>query len=123
MIGRTTGILSPRDFLADASFLAGVEGDRELLRRIDAALAAPRWQLYLGRKAFPPGRPVRLLDGLRDEDLGEALRSYPCEVAAGRLRLVIDDVTGSEVRNDVPLSFAERQFATRRVSTEWMEVA
>lgn len=123
VIGRTAGILSPRYFLADASFLAGLEGEEALLQTLDVALAAPRWQLYLGRKALPPGRPVRLLDGLRESDLRTALRTYPCESRYGRVRLVLDDPGGSEVRNDVPLSFAERRFATRRVTTEWMEVA
>ncbi|MBV9282678.1 MAG: type I-E CRISPR-associated protein Cas5/CasD, partial [Chloroflexi bacterium] len=64
-----------------------------------------------------------LSDGLREEDLQAALRSYPSESPGGRVRLVVDDAAGSEVRNDVPLSFAERRFATRRVTTEWLEVA
>lgn len=122
MIGRTTGILSPRYFIADASFLVGLEGDAGLLRALDSALTAPRWQLYLGRKAFPPGRPVRILDGFREEDLETALQSYPCESQDDRVRLVVDDPMGSEVRTDVPVSFAERRFATRRVKTVWMEV-
>jgi CRISPR system Cascade subunit CasD len=122
IIGRRTGILSPRYFLADASFLVGLEGDRALLERLDAALAAPRWQLYLGRKAFPPGRSVRLPDGLREEDLETALRMYPCESKSERVRLVTDDPMGSEVRTDVPLSFAERRFAARRVTTAWTQV-
>lgn len=121
-IGWTTGILSPRYFLADASFLVGLEGDVGLLRELDAALTAPHWQLCLGRKAFPPGRTVRLPDGLREEGLVVSLRLYPCASGESRVKLVVDDPGGSEVRTDVPMSFAERRFATRRVTTTWVEV-
>ena len=121
--GRTTGILSPRYYLSDAAFLAGLEGSEALLEHIDAALQAPRWQLYLGRKAFPPAAPVRLDDGMRHESLGEGLRAYPYAGGEARVRLVLEDDTGSDIRNDVPVSFADRRFTTRRVRTEWMEVA
>jgi CRISPR system Cascade subunit CasD len=120
-IGRTTAILSPRFFLADASFLAGLEGDAGLIGRLDEALARPTWQIFLGRKSFPPGRQVRLLDGIREEALETALREYPYEGRDQRLRLVVDDPDGPEVRNDVPISFATRHFALRRVTTTWME--
>jgi CRISPR system Cascade subunit CasD len=122
MIGRTTGILSPRYFLADASFLVGLEGDAELLRAVDRAVESPRWQLYLGRKAFPPARQLRLPEGLQDEELSATLRSYPREGGGARVRIVVDDPEGSEVRNDVPLSFAARRYAVRRVTTIWTEV-
>lgn len=131
-------VLSTRYYLADAEFLVGLEGDRRLLEEINAALARPRWQLFLGRKAFLPGAPVRLPDdgqwgpGLRDEDLETVLKSYPwlgCwdrrrrePEPKGRLRLVIepdgdvDDGSLRETRMDVPLSFAERRFASRIVT-------
>jgi len=59
--------VSDRYYLADAAFLVGLEGSPELLAKIYDALKSPHWVLYLGRKAFPPGRPVWLKDGLRDE--------------------------------------------------------
>jgi CRISPR system Cascade subunit CasD len=76
-------VVSQRYYLADADFLVGLEGDAGLLREVDAALAAPVWQLFLGRKAFVPGVPVRLPDGpargpgLRDAPLTAALAEYP----------------------------------------------
>lgn len=83
-------VTSQRYYLADADFLVGLEGDDEaLLRRLDRALAYPRWPLYLGRKAFVPGAPVRLeyrppnlsgspdVPGLVHLSLEEALRRYP----------------------------------------------
>ena len=129
---------SRRYYLADADFLVGLEGETDLLRQLDDALAQPRWPLYLGRKAFVPGIPVRLPDdpprgpGLRDGSLEEALGSYPWFQEVNRshaeeppvLRLVLetDAAKGEEVRRDVPLSFApdRRQFALRYVTTRFL---
>ncbi len=132
-------VTSRRYYLSDADFLVGLEGDEELLRRLDAALQCPRWQLYLGRKSFLPGEPVRLPDvppgpGLQQRSLEDALRTFPWlrtryppwMEAPDRLRLVLEtnasDPLASGVRQDVPLSFAARAFATRYVRTEWVPV-
>jgi CRISPR system Cascade subunit CasD len=119
---------SNRYYLSDARFLVGLEGDDlTLLRRLHDALRDPRWPLYLGRKAFVPGEPVWLEDGLRpDETLRDALHYYPWQGRCRpqdrppRLRLVLEDPAGSEVRPDQPISFAERRFAPRRISTDWI---
>src|SRR5207249_11529620 len=96
-----------------------------LLERIDAALHAPVWQLFLGRKAFVPDLPVWLPDGLRrGANLNEALAGRAWlgqDKPPASLRLVLESEDDSgEVRQDVPLSFAARQFALRRVRTEWL---
>lgn len=117
--------LSYRYYLADARFLVGFEGDdTDLLERLHIALHNPHWPLYLGRKAFVPGEPVWLADGLRpDETLLEALSTYPwlgCDKGKRpvQVRVVMQhDEDGPEVRPDQPLSFAERHFAPRRVRT------
>ena len=73
---------SERFYLADAWFTVGLSsGDRALLDRIDRALGAPRWPLSLGRKAFPPGLPVRICRGRQpvgvvDLPLAEALATF-----------------------------------------------
>ncbi len=125
-------LLSTRYYLADAVFLVGLESDdRALLGKLHAALRDPVWPLFLGRKAFVPGRPVWLRDGLRDEGLEAALSGYPWlggDAAARerrreeRVRVVADDDDGDELRPDVPLSFAERQFGTRRVATRFWDM-
>lgn len=130
-------VLSHRQFLADAEFLVGLAGDRALLEEIGAALRAPRWQLYLGRKSFVPSAPVYLPDaapwdgGLRDTPLAATLRSYPWlghlpparRDAPERLRLILPDALGADLRSDVPLSYAERRFATRMVRSDVVALA
>jgi len=130
--GPADTVLSNRYYLADADFLVGLEGDdSRLLEELDAALAAPVWQLSLGRKSYVPGVPVGLPGspplgpGLRHLPLREALQAYPWpgdqETGPQQLRLVIDgDGPGAEIRRDVPLSFAQRTFAVRTVLTEWL---
>jgi len=125
--------VSTRYYLADASFLAGLEGDLSLLETIHAALRNPRWPLFLGRKAFVPGEPVWLEDGLKPGlSLKEALdpKTYPWHPRPGqnrpdRLRLVLEDDTSSDVRPDQPLSFQSntRRFAPRRVRTDWLPLS
>jgi CRISPR system Cascade subunit CasD len=120
--------VSRRYYLADARFLVALEGeDRDLLARLHNALRDPHWPLYLGRKAFVPGEPVWLEDGLcPDTTLVDALKEYewtgryPEAERPPRLRLVLEDHDGAEVRPDQPLSFAERRFAPRRVSSGWI---
>jgi CRISPR system Cascade subunit CasD len=119
--------VSTRHYLADARFLVGMESpDLSLLTELHNALCNPVWPLYLGRKAFVPGDPVWLEDGLcSDLALSEALETYPwlgcnSDRRAEQVRLVLEDADGSEVRPDQPLSFAERRFAPRRVSTTFI---
>jgi CRISPR system Cascade subunit CasD len=120
--------VSRRYYLADARFLIGLESDDlTLLRELHDSLAMPHWPLYLGRKAFVPGESVWLQDGLcLEKSLRTALRDYPwqgrlrSDDRPPRLRLVLEDPAGSEVHPDQPVSFAERRFAPRRVSTDWM---
>lgn len=119
--------VSNRYYLSDAIFLVGLAGDDlALLQILHAALATPVWPLYLGRKAFVPGAPVWLEDGLcPDTDLRAALAAYPwlsgdVKKRPEQLRLVLEDDAGSEVRPDQPLSFAERRFAPRRVTTTFI---
>ena len=108
------------EYLADASFLVGLEGaDRALLQRIHESLASPRWLLTLGRRAYAPSRPVFLPDGLRDDPLEIALRSEPCPGSDTELSLILEAEGYEGVpRRDVPVgAFADRKFATRYVVT------
>lgn len=128
-VERKNLVVSTRYYLADARFLVGLEGDDlDLLTQLHAALRDPHWPLYLGRKAFVPGEPVWLPDGLQpDRALLEALQAYPwtghdSKKHPDQVRLVLEDPDGPEVRPDQPLSFAERRFAPRRVRTRFISV-
>ncbi len=126
-----TGIVSRRYYLADASFLVAIEGDEKLLERLDEALLRPVWQLCLGRKAFVPSRDVRASieqpgsSALQPGSIRDVLASWPArrrrEDAPLRLVLEGEGEGATEARSDVPLSFADRTFATRYVKTDWME--
>jgi CRISPR system Cascade subunit CasD len=68
--------ISPRDYLADASFLVALRGDPALIAQLTAALQDPVWVVYLGRKSCPPARPV--FAGVDDsDDLESALAQQP----------------------------------------------
>ena len=129
-IERNNVIPGNRYYLMDARFLVGLEGeDAALLGELHKALRDPVWPLYLGRKACVPGEPAWLSDGLRlNETLEDALRRYPwlgpperLKARPPRLRLVVEDLNGAQVRPDQPLSFAERRFAPRRTTTTYCE--
>ena len=121
---------SRRYYLADARFLVGLAGDDlALLHQLQAALHDPIWPLFLGRKAFVPGEPVWLDDGLRpDAALQPVLEAYPWlgrdpKQCPDHVRLVEEDPDGPEVRPDQPLLFSERRFAPRRVTTTFIPTA
>lgn len=130
---RTKRILpTSREMISDAAFLCGLEGDPDLLRTVDDALAAPARPLFLGRKANPPSRPLRLNDGLHvDVELIEALKGYP--LLDGRrsrvndaVRMLITSKPGEpwdQLVRDVPVgnAFVSRRFQTRRLRTFYLE--
>lgn len=126
---------STRYYLADADFLVGLAGADDLLADLDRALAAPHWQVFLGRKAFVPAAPIRLPDGLRvGVGLEDALAGYawprfdlpvpPVEQRPSHLRLALEVSagTGEEVRRDQPVgaAFHLRRFAPREITTKFL---
>jgi CRISPR system Cascade subunit CasD len=130
-------VVSQRDYLADADFLVGLEGEEDVLLTIDLALKRPRWPLFLGRKSFVPSIPVAIVGqppwgpAIRPHGLEKSLLTYPWrweEARRGalpeRLRLVVEASRsqGDAVRQDLPISFATREFAARSVITSWLEV-
>lgn len=123
--------LSYRFYLADAVFLAAVQGEMALLEGLAEALRRPVFPLYLGRRSCPPAGPVlpRIFDG----DLVEVLEGRPWAAAAWyrrtrevrdlaevRLETVIDcepAAPGSVAMHDQPISFDPelRQYGWRSV--------
>ena len=126
--GKDSMPLSERYYLADAVFLAAIEGDAGLLAGFDAALRAPTFPLYLGRRSCPPAGPVTL--GVRPGTVCEALKAEGWAAAPHhqratasprvRLEIVLDAEAGApwtESYQDTPLSFdpERRAYALRGV--------
>lgn len=126
---RKGGIVSRRFYLADATFLVGVEcADGALLERIHAALRNPVWPLALGRRSYIPSESIWIEDGLQGLPLREALARWPWLATRRRwedlpeqLMVSFESEDGSgALRMDQPLSsFAERRFGARFVRSEW----
>lgn len=124
--------VTTRDYLADAVFLVGLEGeDLTLLERAHAALQNPVWPLALGRKSYVPSESVWLEGGVKDAPVLEALTAWPWiatprryESAPERLLVSMESQDGSgALRMDQPLSsFAERRFGARYVRAEWVDL-
>ncbi len=126
--GRTTMPLSRRFYLTDAIFLAVVEGDDALIEAVEAALHAPVFPLYLGRRSCPPAGPVSR--GLRSAPLDQVLSTEPWQAAtwyrrqnaASSVRLAVlrdaDPGESGEVLRDVPISFdpERREYGWRTVT-------
>lgn len=118
-----------RYYLSDAIFLAGLEGDEKLLKKIEFALNNPEFPLFLGRRSCPPEGKVSL--GIRTgKKLLDALREEPWLVSywQGRkenskmvLRIILDADDMDEsyfFQRDLPLSFDQeyRKYGFRRVA-------
>jgi CRISPR system Cascade subunit CasD len=70
---RSTMPLSYRFYLADAVFLAALEGEAVFVEMLAEALRRPAFPLYLGRRSCPPAGPIlpRVLEGTVESVLGE----------------------------------------------------
>jgi len=72
--------LSERFYLADAVFVAAVEGDAALIGDLFGAVKAPAYLPYLGRRSCPPSGPVEL--GVHhDTTLNQVLADEPWRAA------------------------------------------
>ncbi|MFE6096590.1 type I-E CRISPR-associated protein Cas5/CasD [Streptomyces massasporeus] len=125
--------LSERFYLADAVFVAVVEGEHTLLAELYAALRAPVYPPFLGRRSCPPSGPVEL--GLHEAArLEEVLQDVPWQAsdwyrrrprhqAPDKLTVLreqaVDEPRATDALRDQPLSFAaaHRRHALRTVVT------
>jgi CRISPR system Cascade subunit CasD len=136
--GGKNAVITHRDYLQGASFLAAISfADDSLAREVAAALEAPRWPLFLGRRSCPPSLPVRVPGGAVDAAPAAALRaatfpSHQPPLDAQRkprsVRLLVECAPGDpegQPRQDQPLSFrlSGRHFVRRFVRTDWIAPA
>ena len=125
---KKTSYVTQRYYLSDAVFLVGLESeDKHLLSRLEEALNAPAFPLFLGRRSCPPVHPLSL--GIQEGGLVTVLRETPWQVSdwarenhktRPALRLVTDGELwekGSGIKRDLPVSFnpAYRKFNDRAV--------
>ena len=99
------GLQTHREYLVNAFFTIGLQGDEDFLLEIAEAIKNPCWFLYLGRKSCPLGMPV--VPTMVEADLTTALTNYPTyehprlPFESELMRMVIDDPAGTEIKNDV----------------------
>lgn len=116
-------LLSRREYLFDASFVAGLEGDPTEIDQLAAWLGDPVWPVFLGRKCCVPAAPV-LAGVARDTSLLDALATVPWhggDTAYPRdgLRVLMDAPVGATVPldarvvYDIPRTFGVMDHAPR----------
>jgi len=117
--GQSIAVLTQRQYLTDSAFGVILQGKGDLLAEIAAALADPKWGIWLGRKTCIPSAPV--LAGLKDtfdEALSLLVGDKPLECFTRQMEADTFSA-GRDSLPDVPISFAsdKRVFAPRRVIT------
>ena len=97
-------LLSRREYLFDASFVAGLEGPQEIIERIVGWLGDPVWPVFLGRKCCVPTLPV-FERALHRTALLEALSMPPSHAGLtgsprDDLRVLLDASTNEPLPSD-----------------------
>ncbi len=110
-------VLTHRQYLTDAAFGTLLEGDATLLSRIAAALAEPKWGIWLGRKTCIPTAPILAgLEDNRDDALRLLIGEKPLE-SFTRIEEAEDFAEGRDSLPDIAVSFdlERRLYSPRRV--------
>ena len=121
---RPYGVYSLRQYLADAAFVVAAHSqDVTLLADLAAALQAPVWPLYLGRRACVPSVPI--YGGLSEHaDLAAALAAWPRLVPAEEPLLAeiecLPDAPGALRRDDALVNAQARWFGPRWVRYQYI---
>lgn len=111
--------ITHRQYLTDAAFSVLLHGVADLVRRIAAALADPRWGIWLGRKSCVPTAPVLVgVFDARDDALRALIGDRPFN-SFTRQEEVEQFADGKDSLPDQAVSFrsSRREFAPRRVRT------
>ena len=123
--GEPETLLSRREYLFDASFVVGLEGDPALIAEIAAWLADPVWPVFLGRKCCVPASPV-FARIVQDTALLDALATAPRHRAgvddlAKDLRVLMDAPAGEAVPDHARVAFDDaRTFGVMDHAPRWV---
>lgn len=112
--------LSTKYYLADATFATALSGSATILSTCAAALRAPVWPVFLGRRCCVPSAPLLITVAEVDDPITalerlpyQGWRAHPPPSA----RLVAEDPAGPDILEDQPVSFGlKRAYAPRAVS-------
>ena len=131
--------VTQRYYLQDACFVAALQGSADFVLHLTQAMCRPAFPLALGRRSCVPSQPLVVRNDAEESlvwqgDLLEVLSKVPWQANAFyqkkrgnqqpvRLPIMYDNPTGEDTRADVPVSFEpdQRNFASRRVSTGWVD--
>ena len=129
---KSSSWLTDRYYLADAVFLAALEGDNDFLKDIEWAFKNPVYPLFLGRRSCPPAG--RLCLGIRETGMRDSLRQEAWQASPwykrrakynkiASIEIVRDadvEENAYEVLRDEPKSFSQlrRQYDFRNVVRE-----
>ena len=123
--GEPETLLSRREYLFDASFVAGLEGAPDLIESIAAWLVDPVWPVFLGRKCCVPAAPV-FIGIARESSLLESLAGVPWHGAGVHyppegLRVLMDPAPGGLVPDDARVVYDEaRAFGVMDHAPRWV---
>ena len=108
-------IVSPRFYLADASFAAVLQGQADVIARISDAMQSPTWPFYLGRKScvasMPPWEGSAEYGSL-EEALSEWPRSERSDEGPLRAQIEVDAGRGTP-RPDQIQTLSSRTYLQR----------
>ncbi len=119
--GPSTTVITRRTYLADARFVALLEGGQALLEQCAAALENPLWGVWFGRKSCLPAAPLGpVVAPTREEAISRLLgRAFPeRQIVMGNGQGDASQPAGDGIwfQPDHPISFGRREFRSRAVS-------
>lgn len=113
--GEKSSYVTYREYIHDAKFTVGLEGEEALLRDVQTALEQPYYPLFLGRRSCPPAEPIQ--GEIVSETLLEALKQAPLLKPARSsfqqhlVRVVYEPEAGQATTfwKDNPVSFSRKR--------------
>lgn len=131
--GLATSIVIKRQYIQDARFTVFISGSENLLRSIYAAMKAPVFLTYLGRKNCVPTEPI-VPAFVEAKNIHEALRSLTDEdrkeIGGHRVLVEVDAPAGIKgslsqrmfSKRDRMVNGCNRNYAIRRVASYYVDM-